>query len=100
MTAEEPAAQQVTADTHQQVALKLLLLESWTKSHPVLLDTSDQMCIVFGFSQLLSLQLGIGDGRGPSEFFYDVVPPLLITVHGRQVLVNRTKHLAQGLPGF
>ncbi len=100
MTAEEPAAQQVTAVTHQQVALRLLLLESWTKSHPVLLDTSDQMCIVFSFSQLLSLQLWIGVGSSSPEFLYDVVPPLLVTVHGGQVLINRTKHLAQGLPGF
>ncbi len=66
----------------------------------MLLDTGNQMCIVFSFSQLLSLQLGVGDGRGSSEFLYDVVPPLLVTVHGGQILINSTKHLAQGLPGF
>jgi hypothetical protein len=66
----------------------------------VLLDTSDQMCIVFSFSQLLSLHLGIRDGRGSPKFLYDVVPPLLITINGGQVLVNSTKHLAQRLSGF
>jgi len=58
------------------------------------------MCIVFSFSQLLSLHLGIRDGRGSPKFLYDVVPPLLITINGGQVLINSTKHLAQRLSGF